>query len=159
MDDRSRYAHFDAAMAVDRRKAEAFGACRAGVHLAYGPVMEDRDFAPLKARTKAFGVTILGLVKTLPTDPATAHIVGQLVRCATSVGSNYRASCRAKSKADFISKMAWVEEEADESKYWLEVLVETGTVARTNVAMLIDEADQLVRIVVASINTARGGSR
>src|SRR6476646_6047122 len=121
--------------------------------------MEDRDFAPLQARTKAFGVTILGLVKTLPTDPATAHIVGPLVRCATSVGSNYRASCRAKSKADFVSKMAWVEEEADESKYWLEVLVESGTVARTKVATLIDEADQLVRIAVASINTARGGSR
>jgi len=121
--------------------------------------MEHRDFAPLKARTKAFGVTILALVKTLPTDPATAHVVAQLVRSGTSVGSNYRASCRAKSKADFISKMAWVEEEADESKYWLEVLVESGAVAGSKVAMLIDEAEQLVRIAVSSINTARGASR
>ncbi len=121
--------------------------------------MKHRDFEPLKARTKAFGITIIGLVKNLPTDVGTAHVAGQLVRCGTSVGSNYRASCRAKSKADFISKMAWVEEEADESKYWLEVLVESGAVARSKAETLIDEADQLVRIAVASINTARGGSR
>ena len=118
--------------------------------------MPERD---LKKRTKAFGVAVVRLVRTLPYDIGTRHIADQLLRAATRVGANYRASCRAKSNADFISKMAWVEEEADESQFWLEVLVDTETVALNQVAAFIDEADQLVRIAVASINTARGGSR
>ena len=118
--------------------------------------MPERD---LKRRTKAFGVAIVRFVRTLPFDAGTHHVAGQLVRAATAVGSNYRASCRAKSNADFISKMAWVEEEADELQFWLELLVDTETVAPNQVATFIDEADQLVRIAVASINTARGRSR
>ena len=113
----------------------------------------------LRQRTKAFGVATVIFVRSLPCDPITSHFALQLAKSATSVGANYRSSCRAKSSADFISKMTTVEEECDEALYWLEVLVETGTVAKPPVATLMDEADQLVRIVVASINTARGGSR
>jgi four helix bundle protein len=113
----------------------------------------------LKQRTKVFAVLIVKLVRTLPTDVATVVIARQLVRSGMSVGANYRASCRAKSRADFVSKMTTVEEEADEALYWLEVLVETSTVTRESIGGLLDEAEQLVRIVVASIKTARGRER
>jgi four helix bundle protein len=81
------------------------------------------------------------------------------VKSGTSVGANYRSSCRAKSRADFIAKMTTAEEEADETKYWLEILVETRIVSLEKAAALLDESDQLVRIFVASIKTARGRSR
>jgi four helix bundle protein len=113
----------------------------------------------LKHRTKTFAVELFKLSSKLPNDVATQHVRGQLVRCGTAVASNYRASCRAKSRADFVSKMTNVEEEADETLFWLELLVDTDTVPRRTVAMLMDEAEQLLRIVVASITTARGGSR
>jgi len=113
----------------------------------------------LKDRTKAFAVRIVRFAKELPTDPATIVIMRQLVRSGTGVGANYRGSCRAKSRADFVSKMTTAEEEADETQFWLEVLVDAGTVRSTQAASLLDEADQLVRIFVASINTARRGSR
>jgi four helix bundle protein len=115
--------------------------------------------AELKQRTKVFAVLVVKLVRTLPTDVATAVIARQLVRSGMSVGANYRAACRAKSPADFVSKMTTVEEEADEARYWLEVLVETSTMTRESVAGLLDEAEQLVRIIVASIKTARGHGR
>ena len=79
----------------------------------------------------------------------------QLVKSGTSVGANYRSSCRAKSDADFISKMTTAEEEGDETLFWLEVLVEAEIVRAAEVAGLLDEADQLVRIIVASIKTKR----
>jgi four helix bundle protein len=113
----------------------------------------------LKKRTKEFGISTVKFVRTLPRDPITGHFAFQLVKSATSVGANYRSSCRAKSGPDFISKMTTAEEEGDEALYWFEVLVETETVRKEAVATLMDEADQLVRIIVASINTARGGSR
>lgn len=83
----------------------------------------------------------------------------QLVKSGTSVGANYRASCRAKSNADFIAKMGIVEEEADESAYWIEILIESELVKKNLVEDLLDEANQLVAIFVSSINTARGGKR
>jgi four helix bundle protein len=113
----------------------------------------------LKNRTKLFAVEVVKFARALPDEFATVHMAKQLVRSGTSVGANYRASCRAKSGADFVSKMTTVEEEADESLYWLELLVETDTVPRKKVAALMDEAEQLLRIVVASIKTARGRSR
>jgi four helix bundle protein len=114
----------------------------------------------LKQRTKTFAVEVIKFTRTLPKDDvATAHIARQLVRSSSAVGANYRASCRAKSTADFISKMTIVEEEGDETSYWLELLVETDTVALQRVGTLMNEADQLVRIVVASIKTSRGGKR
>ena len=114
----------------------------------------------LKSRTKTFAVDVIKLARTLEAnDIATAHIVRQVVRSGTAVGANYRGSCRAKSTADFISKMTTVEEEGDETAYWLEVLVEANLVAQERVAMLLNEVDQLIRIVVASIKTARGRKR
>jgi len=117
------------------------------------------DKEELQRRTKKFGVDVIMLTRGMPRSPAADHISGQLIRSGTGVGSNYRASCRAKSKADFISKMGNVEEEADESLYWLEVLVDSQIVAHVAVQRLLDEAQQLLKIAVASINTARGGSR
>jgi len=113
----------------------------------------------LKHRTKTFAVETIKFARSLPNDVATHHISGQLVRCGTAVGSNYRASCRAKSRADFVSKMTTVEEEADETLFWLEVLVDSATVPRKSVATLMDESEQLLRIFVASIKTARGRDR
>jgi len=77
------------------------------------------------------------------------------MRSATSVAANYRSSCRARSKADFISKMGIVEEEADESLLWPELLVESGVVKEKNIELLMKEADELVAITVSSIKTAR----
>jgi four helix bundle protein len=113
----------------------------------------------LKHRTRTFAIEIIKLARSLPSDFVTDHIGRQLMRSGTSVGANYRSSCRAKSEADFISKMSTVEEEADETGYWLELLIETNTVSPKAVSAVISEAEQLVRIAVASIKTARGRSR
>ena len=109
----------------------------------------------LKARTKAFSLRVIRLVESLPAG-RTADVIGkQLLRSGTSVGANYRASCRAKSPADFIAKMGIVEEEADESIFWMELLIEAGLVRQELLADLLKEADELVAIVVASIKTAK----
>jgi four helix bundle protein len=113
----------------------------------------------LKDRTRVFAVEIIKFVRKLPQDTAGAHLARQLVKSGTAVGANYRAACRSKSSADFISKMTTVEEEADETLYWLELLVEADIVLRRTVAAMMAEAEQLLRIVVASIKTARGKSR
>jgi four helix bundle protein len=115
--------------------------------------------AQMKDRTKAFATQIVNLARKLPRDVASVEIARQIIKSGTSVAANYRSSCRAKSKADFISKMTTVEEEADETLLWLELLVSTETVKAVAAAALLDEADQIVRIVVASINTARGNTR
>ena len=79
----------------------------------------------------------------------------QLLRSGTSVGANYRSACRAKSKRDFISKLGIVEEEADESMYWLELLQDSGLAPQEDIGELLDEVNQMVAIVVASKKTAR----
>jgi four helix bundle protein len=113
----------------------------------------------LKERTKIFALRIIKLVESLPSG-RTSDVVGrQLVKCGTSVGANYRAACRAKSRADFIAKIGIVEEEADESIFWMEVLIESGLMRKELLHDLMDEADQLVSIFVSSINTARGRKR
>jgi four helix bundle protein len=78
-----------------------------------------------------------------------------MIRCGSSVGANYRAACRAKSRADFVSKMGTVEEEADETIYWMELLIDTGIVKPKRIADLMSEADEILAIVVASIKTAK----
>ena len=113
----------------------------------------------LRDRTKRYSTAIVKFARTLPSDTVTAVLVRQLVKSGTGVGANYRSACRAKSKRDFISKLAFVEEEADESQFWLELLVESGIAPADSVKWLVNEAEQLVRISVASINTARGGHR
>lgn len=109
----------------------------------------------LKQRTKEFALRIIKLVESLPRDKISDVIGKQLLRSGTSVGANYRSACRAKSTADFISKMGTVAEEADESIYWMELLIESGLISKDEVDELLDEADQLVAITVSSIKTAR----
>ncbi|MFN0107269.1 MAG: four helix bundle protein [Blastocatellia bacterium] len=113
----------------------------------------------LKNRTKAFALRVIRLVEKLPSGRTADVISKQLVRSATSVAANYRASCRAKSNADFIAKMGIVEEEADESAFWMEVICESGLMKKELVEELLDEANQIVAIVVSSVNTARGHKR
>jgi four helix bundle protein len=81
------------------------------------------------------------------------------MKAGTSVGANYRAACRAKSTADFISKMGIVEEEADETIYWMELLIEAGLVQKDNLIPLLDEANQILAMTVSSIKTARKGKK
>ncbi len=108
-----------------------------------------------RARTKAYGLRVVRLVQELPRD-MTADVIGrQLLRSATSVGANYRAACRAKSPADFIAKMGIVEEEADESLYWMELLIEGSLMPEERLHALMAEGNELVAMTVASINTAR----
>ncbi|MFZ1700423.1 MAG: four helix bundle protein [Pyrinomonadaceae bacterium] len=113
----------------------------------------------LKMRTRAFALRIIKLVESFPKTYLGKHVGGQLIRSGTSVPANYRAACRARSNADFIAKMGIVEEEADESAFWIELSVETQMTRPELVADLLDEANQLVAIVVSSINTARGRKR
>ena len=109
----------------------------------------------LQRRTKAYALRVIRLVEALP-QGRTADVIGkQLVRCATSVGANYRAACRARSRSDFIAKMKIVEEEADESIYWLELLVESGLVPPSRLTNLLGEGNALVAMTVASIKTVR----
>jgi four helix bundle protein len=109
----------------------------------------------MKQRTKLFALGIIQLVESLPKE-RTAEVLGrQLLRSGTSVGSNYRSACRAKSIADFISKMGIVEEEADESLYWMELLIEAGIEVNMKMEALMKEARELLSITVASIKTAR----
>src|SRR2546428_13540826 len=100
----------------------------------------------MKARTRAFALRIIRLVESLPNTPTAKVIRNQMLRCGSSVGANYRAACRAKSKADFVSKMGTVEEEADETMYWME-LIDAEIVNHDRVADLLDEADQILSIV------------
>jgi len=109
----------------------------------------------LKQRTKQFALRIIRLVEALPRG-RTADVLGrQLLRSGTSVGANYRAACRARSNADFISKMGIVEEEADESLYWMELLIEAEIVEAVKLESLMKEADEILAMTVSSIKTAR----
>jgi four helix bundle protein len=109
----------------------------------------------MKKRTKLFALDIIKLVESLPKDRTSEVLGRQLLRSGTSVGSNYRSACRAKSIADFISKMGIVEEEADESLYWMELLIEAGIKVNMKMEALMIEAGELIAITVASIITAR----
>jgi len=113
------------------------------------------DQREMKRRTKAFAVKIVRLFESLP-QKRTAYVLGrQLLRCGTSVGANYRSACRAKSTADFVAKMGIVEEEIDETMYWLELLVQVGILKVEEVEAILKESNELLAIVVASIKTAR----
>jgi four helix bundle protein len=109
----------------------------------------------MKLRTKQFALRIIRLVENLPKSKTSNILGGQLLRSGTSVGANYRAACRAKSTADFIAKLAIVEEEADESIYWIELLVESNQVKENLVSNLLNESNQILAIVVSSIKTAK----
>ena len=109
----------------------------------------------LKKRTKEFAKRIIELCRTLPNNREGRLIGDQLFRSGTSVAANYRAACRGRSKAEFISKLAVVEEEADETLFWLELIKEMGISNEPVVDTLMQESDELIAIIVSSIKTAR----
>ena len=109
----------------------------------------------LKDRTKQFAHRCVKLTEALPNTYLGNHIRGQLIRCATSVASNYRAACIAQSKAGFVSKLSIVLEEADESYFWLEFIIDEQLLKRERVELLLKEADELTAIFVSSRKTAR----
>ena len=109
----------------------------------------------MKERTKEYAKRIIKLCRALPDGPENRRISDQLFRAGTSVGANYRAACRARSKAASFSKLGIVLEEADESLYWLEIITETRQVNPNLVGSLITEGNEIVAILVSSINTSK----
>lgn len=113
------------------------------------------DEKALKGRTKRFGLRIMKLVDALPKTTSGRAIGNQLVRSGTAVGANYRAACRSRSKAEFIAKIGVVAEEADESAFWLELLMD-GNILKTDlVSPLHQEVEELTAIFTASGRTAK----
>jgi four helix bundle protein len=108
----------------------------------------------LKARTKQFALRVIKLVAALPKSIEGRAVANQLVRCGTSVAANYRSACRARSRAEFISKMGVVLEEAHETQLWLELIIEAKLLPAKRVQPLLDEASELVAIFVASRKSA-----
>lgn len=108
----------------------------------------------LLQRTKALALRVMKMADSLPHKPSGRALSNQLVRSGTSVAANYRAACRARSKAEFIAKLQIVIEEADESLFWLELVIESGLVPSSKVEPLRKEADELTAIMVASRKTA-----
>jgi len=117
-----------------------------------GEIMDSEE---LKRRTKAFAVRIVKMTEAIPKTRAADIIARQVLRSATSVGANYRAACRARSHREFTAKIGIVTEEADETLYWLELLVETNIMSETLLKNLIQEADELTAIFTATAHTAR----
>jgi four helix bundle protein len=109
----------------------------------------------LKKRTKQFGLQVIKLVESLPNGQTARTIGNQLLRSGMSVGANYRAACRGRSKADFIAKAGISLEEADECLYWMELLQEAGIVPAEKLKDILKEADELTAIFTASIKTAK----
>jgi len=120
------------------------------IHLA--EIMTEQEF---KDRTKQIALRVIRLVESLP-NTHSAQIIGkQLLRSAISAGANYRAACRGKSTADILHKLAIVEEEADESLYWLELLIESEIVPEKKLSVLMSDINEIVAMTVSSIKTLR----
>jgi len=109
----------------------------------------------MKMRTKQYAKRIIKLCRSLPQTLEGRRISDQLFRAGTSVGANYRAACRARSRADFISKLGLVLEEADESLYWLEIISETKQLNPSLMLPIIKEGNEITAIMVSSINTSK----
>jgi four helix bundle protein len=109
----------------------------------------------MQARTKTYANRVVKLCSALPNNWVARTLGKQLLRSGTSVGANYRAVCRAKSTSDFINKLRIVEEECDESLFWMELLVENNLIKPTRLAALMKEANELLAIIVSSAKTAR----
>ena len=108
-----------------------------------------------KERTKRLAISIIRLVEEMPKSVAATAIARQIVRSGTSIGANYRAACRAKSTADMINKLKIVEEESDETEYWLELIAEMGYLPQDKISPLAKETNEIVAMTVASIKTLR----
>lgn len=113
----------------------------------------------LKERTKAFALAVIRLIDAVPPCLTARVISNQLVRSATSIGANYRAACRAQSRAEFAAKLSIVVEETDETPYWLELIRDLGLVKREQLSALMKEASELLAIAVASRKTAKSSGR
>lgn len=111
--------------------------------------------AEVRERTKQFAIRIVRLFRSLPKSDDARTIGRQLLRSGTSVAANYRAVCRARSKAEFVAKIGVVVEEADETVFWLELLIDTGIIAQAKLNNLLKEANELLSIFAASQKTAR----
>lgn len=114
--------------------------------------MDEKTF---KTRTKTLAVMIIKQMDKLPHTRASDVIAKQILRSGTSIGANYRAACRAKSTADMVNKMKIVEEEADETAYWLEILVESGLIPKEQIIEIYKETNEILAMTVASIKTLR----
>lgn len=112
-----------------------------------------------RRRTFQFGIRCIRLVEALPKTLVAQTLGKQLLRAATSVGANYRAAVRGRSRADFVAKLGIVEEECDETVHWIEMLLELGLVKPERVADLIEEGNEILSITVASIKTARRNAK
>ncbi|PYL56959.1 MAG: four helix bundle protein [Verrucomicrobia bacterium] len=110
--------------------------------------------ADLKARTKYFALRVMKLVDALPRTIQGRATANQIIRSATSVAANYRAACRARSRAEFIAKIGVVEEEADETAFWLELIIDSGLLKDAKIRPLLTEAGELVAIMAASRKSA-----
>lgn len=109
----------------------------------------------IKKRTKQIGIEIILLINQFPNSIAIRAISNQIIRSDTSIGANYRAACRAKSTADFINKLKIVEEETDETIYWLEIVEESNLFTSPKISELKVELNEILSIVVSSIKTLR----
>jgi|SRR5215467_1619861 len=112
--------------------------------------------AAMKERTKRFAIAVIRVCKDLPRTDESRVICRQLLRSATSVAANYRAVCRARSNPDFVSKLGIVLEEADETQFWVELLIDSGVVSPEKLKALLQESGELVAIFVASLRTVKG---
>ena len=126
------------------------------------PIAESKKLvrtADLKARTKQFALRVMKLVDALPRTIQGRAIANQIIRSSTSVAANYRAACGARSRAEFIAKIGVVEEEAGETCFWLELIIESGLVAEERIRPLLGEAGELVAIMAASCQSALGSRK
>jgi four helix bundle protein len=121
-------------------------------------MMQEGDVEGLKERMKRFGLAIIRLAEKLPPRRAARVVANQMVRSGTSPGANYRAACRARSRAEFVSKTGIVEEELDETIYWLEISLDAEFIRQSDADGIIQEGNELLAIVVSSIRTARRAS-
>ncbi|PYK25433.1 MAG: four helix bundle protein [Verrucomicrobia bacterium] len=126
------------------------------------PIVESERIlltADLKARTKKFALRVMKLVDALPPTIQGRAIANQIIRSATSVAANYRAACRARSRAEFIAKLGVVEEEADETALWLELTIDSALLTEARVHPLLTEAGELVPIMAASRKSTLGNRK
>jgi len=126
------------------------------------PIVESEKVvhtADLKAQTKQFALRVMKMVDALPRTIQGRAIAKQIIRSATSVAANYRAACRARSRAEFIAKIGIVEEEADESCFWLELIIDSGLLTEDRIRPLLSEAGELVAIMAASRKSAIGNRK
>ena len=117
--------------------------------------MADAKPRDLRVRTREFSLRVIRLYAALPKSKAAFVIGDQLLRSATSVGAHYREACRARSDAEFIAKLGGGQQELEESLYWLELLMESGTIPKERLTDLYDEGDQLMAILITCIRNGK----